>query len=190
MLIITDLARTKILELIKAEEQEGLALRVAISGRGAGGFLHDLKFVGLAERTAGDVVTEAGGFEVVVDQASAANLKGTTIDYLEGTHQSGFKITNPNPLWSEPTALAVQDVIDGQINPGVSGHGGYVTLLDVKDGTAYISMGGGCHGCGMADITMKEGIERMIKEAVPSISRVVDTTDHAEGTNPYYQHRG
>ncbi len=138
MLIITDLARTKILGLIKAEQQECLALRVAISGRGPGGFQHELQFLGPEERTAGDVVTDDGGVEVVADEASAVNLKGTTIDDLEGTHQSGFKIANPNSLWSEPTALAVESVIDGQINPGVSGHGGYVTLLDVKDGTAYI----------------------------------------------------
>jgi Fe/S biogenesis protein NfuA len=80
----------------------------------------------------------------------------------------------------------VQELIDASINPAVAGHGGYVELLDVKDNTAYIAMGGGCQGCGAADITLKAGIERLIKEEIPEIVEVLDTTDHAAGTNPYY----
>ena len=86
-----------------------------------------------------------------------------------------------------PTAAAVQEVIDSKINPGVASHGGNVTLLDVKDNTAYIALGGGCQGCGMVDVTLKQGIEVMIKEAVPQIAHIVDTTDHANGSNPFYQ---
>jgi Fe/S biogenesis protein NfuA len=80
----------------------------------------------------------------------------------------------------------VQELIDTSINPAVAGHGGYVELLDVKDNTAYIAMGGGCQGCGAADITLKAGIERLIKEEIPEIAEVLDTTDHAAGSNPYY----
>jgi Fe/S biogenesis protein NfuA len=80
----------------------------------------------------------------------------------------------------------VQELIDMSINPAVAGHGGYVELLDVKDNTAYIAMGGGCQGCGAADITLKAGIERLIKEEIPEIAEVLDTTDHGAGTNPYY----
>ena len=84
-------------------------------------------------------------------------------------------------------ALAVQKVIDEDINPAVASHGGVVTLLDVRDATAYIQLGGGCQGCGMADVTLKQGIEVRIREMVPSILGVVDTTDHAEGSNPYFR---
>jgi len=187
MITITPVAQEKIRELMQEEKPEGLALRVEVKGRGPGGFQYELQFVELSERTAEDTAFDGGGFEVLVDKASVASLKGATIEWVEGAFQSGFKIDNPNPLWTDPTAQAVQDVIDDKINPGVAGHGGHVTLLDVKGSTAYIALGGGCQGCGMADVTLKQGIEVMIKEAVPAIEKVVDSTDHAGGTNPYYQ---
>jgi Fe/S biogenesis protein NfuA len=80
----------------------------------------------------------------------------------------------------------VQQLLDESINPAVAGHGGFVQLIDVKDNTVYIQMGGGCQGCGMADVTLKAGIERMIKEEIPEVAEVLDTTDHASGNNPYY----
>jgi Fe/S biogenesis protein NfuA len=81
----------------------------------------------------------------------------------------------------------IQEMIDYQINPAVAGHGGFIELLDYKDGVVYLRMGGGCQGCGMANVTLKQGIERMIREEIPEVQQIVDTTDHAGGTNPYYQ---
>lgn len=187
MLTITDAAKKKILALFEGEEQKDLALRVAIRGRGPGGFRYELQFVGAGERGAEDTVVKAGGFDVLIDPDSAPNLKGATVDFLDGVTESGFKIDNPNPLWTDPKAQAVQEAIDSQINPGVASHGGHVALLDVKDDIAYIALGGGCQGCGMADVTLKQGIEVLLKEAVPEIRQVIDTTDHAAGKNPYYQ---
>lgn len=80
----------------------------------------------------------------------------------------------------------LQELLDTAINPAVAGHGGYVELLDVQDGTAYIRMAGGCQGCGMANVTLKHGIERMIFEEVPEVTEVLDVTDHGSGSNPYY----
>jgi Fe/S biogenesis protein NfuA len=80
----------------------------------------------------------------------------------------------------------VQELIDNMINPAVAGHGGYVELIDVQDKRVYLQMGGGCQGCGAADITLKSGIERLLKEELPEIEEVLDTTDHASGANPYY----
>jgi len=187
MLTITDAAKKKVLAILEGEDQKDLALRVAIRGRGPGGFRYELQFVGAGERGAEDTVVNAGGFDVLVDSDSAPNLKGATVDFLDGVTESGFKIDNPNPLWTDPKAQAVQEVIDTQINPGVASHGGHVALLDVKDDIAYIALGGGCQGCGMADVTLKQGIEVLLKEAVPEIRQVIDTTDHAAGKNPFYQ---
>lgn len=187
MITITDAAKTKILELMKGEKEQNLALRVAIQGRGPGGWQTALNFVGQDEKAKDDNVVDAGGFSVYIDPKSAENLKGASIDFVEQAYQSGFKIENPNPLWTDPIAKAVQEVLDQKVNPQVSGHGGFISLLDVKDGTAYITMGGGCQGCGMANVTLKQGVEVMIKEAVPQITRILDTTDHADGTNPFYQ---
>lgn len=81
----------------------------------------------------------------------------------------------------------VQEILEQNINPAVASHGGWVDLIDVKEDTVYVELGGGCQGCGMANVTLKQGIERMIMEQVPNIQAVLDVTDHASGTNPYYQ---
>lgn len=91
------------------------------------------------------------------------------------------------PGLSTPEGLAVQRVITERINPSVAGHGGYISLVDVQGDTAYIRLEGGCQGCGMADVTLKQGVEVEIVAAVETIGRVLDVTDHAGGTNPYYQ---
>jgi Fe/S biogenesis protein NfuA len=187
MFIMTDAAKQRISDLLAAEDRQGLALRVAIVGRGPGGFQYKLGFVREEEKGADDTVIEAGSFQVLVDPESAPNLQGATIDFVDGIFESGFKIDNPNSVWTDPKAIAIQRLLDTQINPAVASHGGYVTLLDVKDDTAYIALGGGCQGCGMADVTLKQGIEVVIKEEVPEIRQIIDTTDHASGTNPYYQ---
>jgi len=187
MLNITELAKNKIVALLEAQGRQGSALRVAIIGRGPGGFAYDLRFVENARKAPDDVLVDAGAFQVFIDPASAPKLNGATLEFVEGIHESGFRIDNPNPLWDDPKAKAVQEVIDTKINPSIAMHGGFVTLLDVKDDTAYVALGGGCHGCGMANATLKQGIEVIIREAIPEIRQVIDTTDHAGGTNPYYQ---
>ena len=81
----------------------------------------------------------------------------------------------------------VQNLIENAINPAIAGHGGFVDLLDVKDKVVYLAMGGGCQGCGMASVTLSQGIEVAILDMVPEITEVIDVTDHASGTNPYYE---
>jgi len=87
---------------------------------------------------------------------------------------------------SEELATRVQELLESTINPAVAGHGGFVSLVDVKDNKVYLQMGGGCQGCGAADITLKAGIERLLKEEIPEIEEVLDATDHSAGSNPYY----
>lgn len=80
----------------------------------------------------------------------------------------------------------IQRVFDTEINPAVATHGGLVSLIDVKGNIVYIQMGGGCQGCGMANVTLKQGIEVAIRREVPEVGEILDVTDHAEGRNPYY----
>ena len=87
---------------------------------------------------------------------------------------------------SEDLKARVQDLIDTMINPAVAGHGGFVELIDVQDNRVYLQMGGGCQGCGAADVTLKMGIERLIRDQVPQVREIFDTTDHASGQNPFY----
>ena len=186
MITLTDRAREKILDLLQSEGREGLAVRFAIDGRGAVGWRYRLGFVGPEERRPDDTVVDAGGLEVYVDAASAADLAGTSIDYLESLMESGFKIDNPNTPWKDPVAAKVARILEDEINPAVAMHGGTIALLDVKDGVVYLSLGGGCQGCGMASVTLRQGIEVRLREAVPEITAVVDATDHAAGESPYY----
>jgi Fe-S cluster biogenesis protein NfuA len=81
---------------------------------------------------------------------------------------------------------AISDLLDRDINPAVAQHGGYVELIDVKKNNVYLRLGGGCQGCGAADVTLKQGIEKAIRELAPSVGEILDTTDHAAGRNPYY----
>jgi len=80
----------------------------------------------------------------------------------------------------------VQSILDQEINPAVAAHGGWVELIDVKRNEVFIRMGGGCQGCGMADVTLKQGVEKSIRQAIPEVGAIMDTTDHASGRNPYY----
>jgi Fe/S biogenesis protein NfuA len=187
MLTITEAAQEYISHLLADEERRGLALRLAIAGQRPGGFQYKLGFVRQDEKAADDVVVDAGSFQVFIDAESAPNLQGATLDFVETPEQSGFKIHNPNAGWTDAKAIAIQKLFDEHINPALADHGGYVVLLDVKDDTAYVALGGGCQGCGMADVTLKQGIEALITEEVPGIRQIIDTTDHASGTNPYYQ---
>jgi Fe/S biogenesis protein NfuA len=183
----TDVARERVKSFMESRGKQGSALRVSIQGRSSAGFRYAMNIVDPADRQDDDTVFDAGGFPVYVDSRSLENLRGATIDFVETAQGSGFQIDNPNPVWRDEIAMLVQNVIDTQINPGVAAHGGYIELLDVKDGIAYIFMGGGCQGCGLADVTLKQGVEAIIREAVPQIKAVVDQTDHAAGTNPYYR---
>ena len=81
----------------------------------------------------------------------------------------------------------VQNILDEKINPAVAGHGGFVELLDIKENVVYLMLGGGCQGCGMVNVTLKQGIEATLRDEIPQITGVIDQTDHAGGTNPYYQ---
>ena len=185
-LSVTEAAKQKIQSVIEDQGMEVGGLRISINGRSASAFEYGL---GLEiEPDPGDIVVDCNEFEVFIDPESAENLKGATIDYVEDLTSNGFKIDNPNtPTWDNPKAQAIQQLIDERINPAVASHGGHIDLLDVTDDSIYIHMGGGCQGCGMANVTLKHGIEGMIQEHFPEIKNIIDTTDHESGTNPYYQ---
>ena len=185
LLTVTETAQEKIHAVIEAEEVEVEGLRISIQGRTATAFQYSL---GLATEAQGDdIVVECENFNVLVDAESAPDLQGAVIDYVDDLNSSGFNIENPNtPTWDNPKAQQIQELIDERINPAVAAHGGQIELLNVEEDSIYIHMGGGCQGCGMANVTLKHGIEAMIQEVFPEIKHVIDTTDHASGENPYY----
>jgi len=186
MIEVTAEARKQILEILSSQEND-TGIRLSITGRGATGFEYEITLLQEKDKEEDDVVVPDQGFLLLLDGKHLDNLEGAKLDFVEQDNGMGFKIDNPNPLWSDALAQRVQQVLDRDINPGVATHGGHVSLLDVKDNKAYIRLGGGCQGCGMADVTLKQGIEVAIRNAVPEIAEVLDTTDHGSGSNPYYQ---
>ncbi len=103
---------------------------------------------------------------------------------------SGKPAVDPRIVQTRPSEdeirERVQNVLETEINPAVAGHGGWVGLIDVRGSTVYLQMGGGCQGCGQADMTLKMGVEQAIRTAVPQVGEILDATDHAAGRNPYY----
>jgi Fe-S cluster biogenesis protein NfuA len=93
----------------------------------------------------------------------------------------------PKPGLETPEGKAIRELLEEQVNPAVAAHGGHISLIDVQDDTAYIRLEGGCQGCGMADVTLKQGVATQIQRVAPGITNVLDVTDHGGGTNPYYQ---
>lgn len=186
----TEDALQKLCEVIAAQPQPIAGLRLQITGRQRGQFEHVLSIVEHGKETAGDVTVSPAGLPVPVF------VEGRNVDYLDGVRihyrykgpdRSGLEFTNPNPLWRGRAEQQIQEIIDMQLNPAIAAHGGYINLLAVEGDTAYIEMGGGCVGCSMADVTLRQGVEASIIGVVPGIARIVDRTDHASGTNPYYQ---
>jgi Fe/S biogenesis protein NfuA len=182
MLTFTDTARKRVAHFLELQkDQEVSALRIAGDGSS-----QRLWLVKPADREETDVVFRVDDFDVYLDPLTSERLSGATVDFVDGVMQSGFRVFFPSPTWNDPLAQRVQDVIDTVINPGVAAHSGTVSLERVDGTVAYIAFGGGCQGCGAADVTLKGGVERILKQHVPEITAVRDSTDHAAGTNPFY----
>lgn len=171
------------------------ALSVAVRGITGLQFNYDLAFAPVADKGEDDRVEYHGELAVIIPEADVEKLQGSA---LELTAQ-GLSMNNPNspappPMptapqgdLSGPLADRVQQVLSEQVNPAIAAHGGAAELVSVDDDTAYLRLMGGCQGCGMAQVTLKAGIERILLESIPELSEVVDVTDHASGENPYYE---
>jgi Fe/S biogenesis protein NfuA len=196
LLHMTDAARTRVLEVRAGEpEPESLALWIEVTGAAGTAFTYDMYFRRTDEAGEGDVVQHGDDISVVVPGEHADSVRGSTLDLSGG----GMVLQNPNspvppgmgPMpdldRDDPVIAKIIEVLAVDINPQIASHGGYAELVAVEGSIAYLRMGGGCQGCGMAAATMSQGIEVAILDAVPQIAEVVDVTDHAEGTNPYYQ---
>ena len=193
MIGFSESARNRIKEFMQEEGDDDLAVRIEVLSSSPLAPEYDMALVGRDELEPDDRLFEADGLSVAIDAKSASLLEGTQVDWIETVQGSGFKFENPNlkPIGSEPVTGPLVDrvkqVIEERINPGIAMHGGNVTLVEVREDVAYLEMSGGCQGCGMAAVTLKQGIERMLTEEVPEIQGVVDVTDHSTGANPYYQ---
>ena len=188
MITFSENARLKVREYMDMSETPTLGVRVAASRFGRHQFSYELALVMEGEKNDDDVEVDQDSITVFVDGPSAESLQGTEVDFVSDETGTGFLFKNPQAEvhWDDPVAEQVQKVIDEKVAPSLAGHGGWVELLEVNGDAAIIQFGGGCQGCGMSQVTLKEGIESSILQEVPEIKRVLDNTDHASGDNPYY----
>lgn len=186
---VTDAAKEKISELIQGAESPVLGVRILAEATSPMNPQYSLAFVQEGEESDDDTVFDYDDFKVFVDSESLAFVEDVKLDFLTSGMGGGFRIDKVRTASKVegPLAEKVQKVIEEQINPALALHGGFIELINVEGNTAYIELGGGCRGCGMVDVTLKQGVEVMIKENVPEITQILDTTDHASGNNPYYQ---
>jgi Fe/S biogenesis protein NfuA len=190
MIKITDLAQQKIRDAIQNNSDPVIGIRILAQARSPFQVSYGLAFVTEKGASEKDHVTPFEGFNIYVEDSVQHHVEGVTLDFQDGLHGSGFKFLNIPRVPKEyagTIAEKVVRVIDEEINPAIASHGGYVSLIDVKGTDVIIQMGGGCQGCGMANVTLRDGIEVALKNAVPEISGIYDVTDHANGKNPYYK---
>lgn len=194
VLTVTDAARAKLIEL-RDEEPDGdrLGLRLEILAENGHEFTYDLSFDVVTQAPATDTVERHGELKVIMPAKDIPQLRGATLDF----ELDGLVLRNPNkpkPIelgrmqHGTEMAAAVEAVIEGEVNPALASHGGFVTFAGHDDeGRVFLTMGGGCHGCSMSRMTMLQGVQGMIIDQVPGVTAVVDATDHSTGENPFYE---
>jgi len=192
---VTPEAIARILELREAEDDpKGLALRVEVTGTSGVEYAYDLTFDPIAEAGEADAQFLQGDLPVIVPTGSIEQLSGATLDIPSGGGP-GLVLRNPNrpnPLSGKHLELTgtiaekVEQLLSEQINPALAAHGGFAELKGVEDTVVYVTMGGGCQGCAVSAMTLRDGIAASIQEAIPEVRQVLDVTDHDAGATPYY----
>jgi Fe/S biogenesis protein NfuA len=184
-----------ILQLRDNEPGDGeFALSIEVTGFRGPQFSYELAFVALDEKAEDWVEERHGDLAVIFPKIDTGKLDGATLELTE----QGLAMNNPNSPapptieapagdLSGPLVDRVQQVIKEQVNPAIAAHGGGAELISVDGTIAYLRLFGGCQGCGLAQVTLKQGIERILLESIPELSQVVDVTDHASGDHPYYE---
>ncbi len=197
MVTLSDNAQTHFRRLIEQQGIDGLGVRIQAVYAGTPKADCRLEFCEASDLSGDEWAVDCTGFTLYVDAASVPYLDSAEIDYQANATGGQLSVRAPKLKGIEPGADAslverVRYLIDSEINPQIAAHGGRVALEEITaDGIVMLRFGGGCHGCGMADVTLKQGIERTLRSRLPEIREIRDATDHASGHNPYYRgHEG
>jgi Fe/S biogenesis protein NfuA len=197
MLIVSEAAQAHFRRLIEQQGIEGLGVRIKAVHAGTPKADCQLEFCEPADLSGDETEVRCEGFSIHVDAGSVGYLEGAELDYQTSATGGQLTIRAPKIKGAAPAADAslaerIAYLLETEINPQIAAHGGRVSLVDVDAaGVVQLRFGGGCHGCGMVDVTLKQGIERTLRSRLPEISAVRDVTDHAGGHAPYYRgHQG
>ncbi len=180
---------------LRDDEADGdsLGLRLGIASEPGEDFRYDLSFEEFLKAAFEDEVRTHDGLKVIIPGNDVELLTGATLDY---TSTQGLVIRNPNKPEApsiegltndDELSAEIEALVAAEVNPALAAHGGFVTYVGHDgEGTAFLTMGGGCHGCSMSKMTMLDGVQTMLVDAIPAVERVKDLTDHATGSNPFY----
>lgn len=191
MIEITETAQNHFRTLLQSQGGDAVGIRISAVNPGSPSADARLEFAESSDLLGDEWQIECRGFMLYVDAASIAFLNDAHIDINATATGSQLTIRAPNIKGRAPdggSSLAEQILwlIDSEINPQLAAHKGKVSLDSVDaDNVVYLRFGGGCHGCGMVDVTLKQGIEKSLMEKIPQISAVRDATDHSSGAAPY-----
>lgn len=175
-----------------AQQGDGLGIVLRVTAPGTPAANCELEFCEPRDLAGSEWLVECEGFNFYLEGASAPWLDGASIDFEPNPTGGQLNIRAPRIKGDMPAADAslverVRYVLEAEINPQIASHGGRVSLLEVDaEGAVLLQFGGGCHGCSMVDVTLKNGVEKTLRERVPEITAVRDATDHSGGRNPYF----
>ncbi|HEX8393834.1 MAG TPA: NifU family protein [Longimicrobium sp.] len=200
MIQLTDAARDKISTLVDAEVVRDPALRITLrDGSKPMDRAYQISLVEREDKEKTEIAINLEGIRVFLNLDTSNLLSGASVDWSD--QDGGFSVDTPRPSApsapptvtssgsggaSGPLAEKVQLLFDEMVNPRIASHGGAVELVDVADDTIYVRMTGGCQGCAASAMTLRQGIERMVRDEIPEVREIVDLTDHDAGANPYY----
>jgi len=193
MLNLTESAQTHFRKLVEQQDVDGLGVLMQTTHPGTPNADCRLQFCESGDLNGDEWSLQCSGFVLYVQAQSVPYLEGAQIDYESDATGGRLTVRAPRlkgvpPAEDAGLAERVRYLIDTEINPQIAAHRGHVSLVDVQPGNVVVLVfGGGCHGCGMADVTLKQGIERTLRAHFPEIGEVRDATDHASGENPYFE---
>lgn len=193
MITITESGQEYLAELLSKQDCEGIAVRIFILDAGTPKAETCISFCRPGESQESDELRPYPAFNAYLEASSIPYLKDATVDYSKDSMGGQLTIKAPNsrlPQVSEDSPIEdrVNYVLYNEINPGLASHGGVVTLEEIfEDSVAILKFGGGCQGCGMVDLTLKEGVEKTLLEQIPQLTAVRDITDHSQTENAYFK---
>ena len=191
MIVITEQAQAHFGKLLSSQE-EGTGIRVFVVNPGTPHAECGVSYCPQDAVENDDMKLEFEQFNAYVDEESIPYLEEAEIDFQTDDMGGQLTLRAPNAKARKvpddaPAVDRIRYIIESEINPQLANHGGQVALAELtEDGIAVLQFGGGCQGCGMADVTLKDGIEKTLLEKVPEVKGVKDVTEHSEGENPYY----
>lgn len=191
MIQISDTAQSHFRRLLEQQGQDMVGIRLSAVRAGTPAADAKLEFCEQVDLAGDEWALDCDGFTLFVDAASVPYFDAAEIDYAANPTGGQLSIRAPKIKGEVPSEGAslverVRYVIDSEINPQIASHNGRVALEEVTaEGEVVLRFGGGCHGCGNADVTLKHGIEKTLRARVPEITAVRDATDHSTGSDPY-----